>query len=142
MIRALAVLLLAVTPALAWEAGSGRVCELTHDGATAHVRVTFDPAAGEYAIEITPDRPWSPAPLFAIQFAGPRNLVITTTRHEISAGGASVTVTDRGFGNVLDGLEFNHTAIALLGDQVVVIGLDRAGPAVRAFRACTESLGV
>jgi hypothetical protein len=48
-----------------------------------------------------------------------------------------VTVKDSGFGNVLDGLEFNNTATAILGNEAVTFGLENAGPAVRAFRACT-----
>ena len=38
---------------------------------------------------------------------------------------------------MLNGLEFNDTATALLGDRAVAFALDGAGPAVRAFRACT-----
>ncbi len=139
MLRALAVLLLTATPALAWEAGSGPVCELTHEGEAASVRVTFDPAIAEYAIAITPDRPWSPGPIFAIRFDGPRGLTISTDRHVIFGDGATLAVTDRGFGNVLNGLEFNDTATALLGERAVAFALDGAGPAVRAFRACTAS---
>ncbi|MHA1553775.1 MAG: excinuclease ABC subunit B [Alphaproteobacteria bacterium] len=137
MLRVLAVLLLSAAPALAWEAGSGRVCELTHQGEAARVSVTYDPAIGEYAIAITPERPWSPGPIFTIRFDGPRGLTISTDRHAVSGGGATVTVMDRGFGNVLNGLEFNDTATALLGDQAVAFALDGAGPAVRTFRACT-----
>ena len=136
MLRAFAVLLLTATPAIAWEARSGSVCELTHEGETARVRVTFDPAIAEYAIAITPDRPWSPGPIFAIRFDGPRGLTISTDRHLIFGEGATLTVKDRGFGNVLNGLEFNDTATALLGDRAVAFALDGAGPAVRAFRAC------
>ena len=142
MIRTVAIILLVVTPAFAWEASSGRVCELTHEGESGQVRVTYDPAIGDYAIAITPDLPWSAAPVFAIRFDGARDLTITTTRHAISSGGATLTVTDRGFGNVLNGLEFNDTATAVLGDREVSFRLDEAGPAVRAFRACADGLGV
>jgi hypothetical protein len=45
-------------------------------------------------------------------------------------------VSDRGFGNVLDGLEFNQVALAATGDRVVSIDLDGAAPEVAAFRAC------
>ena len=142
MLRALAVLLLTATPALAWEARSGHVCELTHEGDAARVRVTYDPAIPEYAIAITPDRPWSPGPTFAIRFDGPRGMTISTDRHVIFDGGATLTVTDRGFGNVLNGLEFNYTATALLGDRAIAFALDDAGPAVRAFRACTTGASI
>ena len=98
MLRALAVLLLTATPAFAWEANSGRVCELTHEGEAARVRVTYDPAISEYAIAISPDRPWSPGPIFALRFDGPRGLTISTDRHVILGSGTTLTVTDQGFG--------------------------------------------
>jgi hypothetical protein len=118
------------------------VCELTHDDEAARVRVTYDPAIPQYAIAVTSDLGWSPSTIFAIRFDGPRGLTISTDRQVISGGGATLTVKDRGFGNVLDGLEFNETATALLGDHAVAFGLDDAGPAVRAFRACTTGVGV
>ena len=139
MLRILTILLLTATPALAWEARMGPVCQLVHEGETAHVRVTYDPAISEYAIAITPENRWSPGPNFFIRFDGPRGLTISTNRHMIGDNGATLTVTDRGFGNVLNGIEFNETATAQLGERAVVIGLDGAGPAVRAFRACTAA---
>lgn len=138
MLRALAILLLTAAPALAWEAKSGDICELVHDGENASVRVTYDPAVPEYAIAITPAAPWLGGPIFVMRFDGPRRNVIATDRHVLSGGGTSVTVTDRGFGNVLNGLEFNQTATALLGDQAVAVSLDGAAPAVREFRACAS----
>ena len=142
MLRALAALVLMAAPAQAWEAGSGEVCELSHDGETASVRVTYDPAIRQYAIAISLDRPWSPAPLFAMRFDGPRSLTITTDRHVLSDGGTTLTVTDRGFGNVLNGLEFNLTATALLGTRAVAVSLEGAAPAVQAFRACADAVSV
>ena len=140
MLRAVAFALLISTaaPAFAWEARLSRgVCELTNDDKAAQVRLTFDPAIPEYSISITADRVWSPSPTFAITFEGPRGLTISTDRQVLSADRATVTVKDSGFGNVLDGLEFNTTAVAILGDETVSFGLKDAGPAVRAFRACT-----
>lgn len=141
MLRVGAILLLTTAPALAWEARSGRVCELVHDGDNVSVRVTYDPVTPEYAIAITPQRPWANGPIFAMRFDGPRGITITTDRHVITGGGATLTVTDSGFGNVLNGLEFNHTATAMLGDQSVSVPLDGAAPAVRDFRACASGLG-
>ena len=138
MMRPIAILLLTVAPALAWDARSGNVCELVHDGGNASLRVTFDPADLKYSIAITPERPWPNGPIFAMHFEGPRANTILTDRHVVSSDGATVTVTDNGFGNVLDGLEFNQTATALLGDRAVTLPLDGAGPAVRAFRACAS----
>lgn len=140
MLRVLAFLVLTTAPAFAWEATTGSVCELVHDGETARVRVTYDSAIPEYAIAITPARPWAQAPTFSIRFDGPRGLTISTNRHKIFDRGATLIVRDRGFGNVLNGLEFNKTATAILGDQAVVVPLDGAGPAVRAFRACTSAI--
>ena len=142
MLRALALLLLIANPALAWETRSGRICELTHQGEAARVRVTYDPAIPEYAIAITLDRPWSRGPIFAIRFDGPRGITISTDRHLILGGGTTLTVKDRGFDNVLNGLEFNDTATALLGNQAVVVALDGAGPAVRAFHACANGVRI
>lgn len=140
MLRALAIFLLTTAPAFAWETRSGQICELVHDGENASVRVTYDPAIPEYAIAITPRSSWSGGPIFAMRFDGPRGNTIATDRHVIIGGGATVTVTDRGFGNVLNGLEFNHTATALLGDQAISVPLDGAGPAVQDFRACALGL--
>ncbi len=142
MLRAIAILLCTASPALAWDARfSGHVCELTGEDKAVHVRLTYDPAIPEYSIAITSDQGWSSSPTFAIQFEGPRGLTISTTRQVISGDGATVTVRDSGFGNVLDGLEFNHTATAILGGETATFGLEDAGPAVRAFRACTMGAG-
>jgi hypothetical protein len=77
-----------------------------------------------------------------MRFDGPRGNTITTDQHVISGGGATVTVTDRGFGNVLNGLEYNRIATALLGDRAVAVSLDGAAPAVREFRACAKGPNV
>lgn len=142
MLRTLLFLLLTTSPAMAWEFKPGRVCELTYDGEAASVRLTYDPAAPEYSIAVTPAQPWTNGPVFAMRFDGPRGNMIRTNRHVLSDGGATVTVVDRGFGNVLNGLEFNTTATALLGDRAVSVPLDGAAPEVQAFRACAEGVGV
>jgi hypothetical protein len=54
----------------------------------------------------------------------------------LSDDGRTLTVTDGGFGNVLDGLALNGTATALAGDTVIPFDLAGARPAVEAFRAC------
>ena len=90
----------------------GQVCALSHAVETASVRVTYDPALGEYAIAITPDRPWEPGPIFVIHFNG------------------------------LDGIAFNDTAMALLGDRAVTVELDGTGPAVQALRDCADAVGI
>ncbi|MEO1532112.1 MAG: hypothetical protein AAFU72_08085 [Pseudomonadota bacterium] len=104
--------------------------------------VTYDPRVPEYAIALRRDVPWPKDALFAIRFDGPRGLTISTSRHQLSEGGTVLTVTDRGFGNVLDGLQFNDTATALTGSAALSVSLDGAAPAVEAFRACTTASSV
>lgn len=137
-IAALAGLLVA-TSVEAWEFSASPVCTLSHDTPGASVTVTWDPRRAEaYAITVTRDVPWTGAPVFAMRFDGPRGNTIVTDRHVTGDGGRTLTVTDRGFGNVLDGLEFNDTATALLGEESVPFSLDGASEPVRAFRACSE----
>ena len=130
-------LLLFAAPAAAWEFAPAPVCTLTNADKT--VTLTYDPALPEYTITLTlPQGRWAQADAFSMAFRGARALVIGTDRHQLSADGRSLTVTDRGFGNVLDGLEFNRDALAASGD--VTLGIDLAGinPAITAFRACPE----
>jgi hypothetical protein len=137
--RAFALILLA-SPAAAWEFTPVPVCTLSHATAEASLTVTYDPRQPEpYAIRIDRAAPWPEAPVFSIDYAGPRALGISTARHRLSDGGTAVTVTDEGFGNVLDGLEFNTTATAILGDVRVPFPLDGAAGPVQDFRACTEA---
>lgn len=136
------VLLMACNPAQAWEARLGAVCELIHEGDNGLVRLTYDPAVPHYTIAVTPTRPWSGGPIFAMRFDGARSNIITTDRHTLTDDGATVGVADSGFGNVLNGLEFNDTATALLGDEAVGFSLSGAAPAVQAFRACASGVGV
>jgi hypothetical protein len=137
--RALALILLA-SPASAWEFTPAPVCTLSHATADASVTVTYDPGQPEpYSIRIDRAAPWPDAPVFSIDYAGPRALAISTTRHRLSGDGTALTVTDEGFGNVLDGLEFNTTATAILGDARVPFPLDGAAKPVQDFRACTEA---
>lgn len=125
------------TPAAAWETTVGRVCTLAHDAPQASVRLTYDPAVPEYSITVTRTGDWRPEPVFSIAFQGPAGLTISTNRHQIQ--GPSVSVTDSGFGNVLNGLEFNETATAILGSQAVSVSLAGAAEPVQAFRACTSA---
>lgn len=118
-------------PAAAWEFSPLPVCTLS----APQVTVTYDAALPEYAITLTlPAGDWPTGTNFAIRFDGDRPLTIGTDRHVID--GNRLTVRDRGFGNVLDGLQFNTTALAIAGDQVLVIPLGDAAPAVAQFRDC------
>ena len=132
--------LLAATPLHAWEFSATPICTLSHATQETTVRVTYDPRVPEYAIALTRTAAdWPDAPVFALRFDGPRGLTISTTRHRLSDGGTTLTVTDTGFANVLDGLELNDTATALIGAAQVAVPLSGAATAVRAFRACTDA---
>lgn len=137
MIRlSLALVSALAAPVHAWTFTPVPICTLSHDGAEAAVRVTHDPGLDEpYAIAVTRKAgAWPADPGFAIRFEGPRGLTIGTMRHRVA--GDTLTVTDRGFGNVLDGLEFNDRAVALSGDAAVAVDLAGAAGPVQAFRAC------
>jgi hypothetical protein len=132
--------LLAATPLQDWEFSATPICTLTHATHETTVRVTYDPRVPEYAIALTRTAAaWPNVPVFALRFDGSRGQIISTTRHQLSEGGATLTVTDTGFGNVLDGLELNDTATALVGAAQVAIPLSGAATAVRAFRACSDA---
>ena len=133
-------LILAASPAAAWEFTSVPVCTLTHDTGEARVTVTYDPREAEpYAIAVTLGAgSWGDGPVFGIRFDGARPLVITTDRQRVSGGGATLTVTDRGFGNVLDGIEFNAMATAATPGRAVAIPLEGAAEPMQDFRACVE----
>lgn len=135
--------LLAPLPALGWSFSPVPVCTLRHGEAGVAVTVTYDPALPEYAIELTLDAGvWPDSPAFHIAFQGGRALTIGTGFHVLSDDGRSLTVRDRGFENVLDGLEFNLTARAFAGDLSVTFGLDGAPEPVRQFRACPQNLNL
>jgi len=133
---ALSLWLLAA-PVAAWEFTPVPVCTLSHSAEGAALRVTYDPRLDlPYALTLSGPVPWPEAPSFAIRFEGGLALTIVTREHRRSEDGTTLTVTDRGFGNVLNGLEFNATATALLGELAVPFGLAGAAGPVREFRAC------
>ncbi|MEO0772742.1 MAG: hypothetical protein AAFZ04_06115 [Pseudomonadota bacterium] len=138
--RYLIILLCLATPAHAWDFTPGTPCLLTHETAAFQMELTYDPVAPLYSITVTLPDPWPDAPSFGMRFDGPQGRVIGTDQHQLSNDGRSLTVTDRGFGNVLDGLQFNHTATAQSGDISVTFPLDGAAEPVEAFRKC-EALG-
>lgn len=135
--------LLAATPAAAWEAGvDGPFCTLTHAEGDTAVRLTFDPSVPLYTIAITSSDPWPVATQFSMSFDGLQPNTIRTDRHVLSPDFNVLSVSDRGFGNVLDGLQFNATAIAASGGTTVRISLDGAAPEVEAFRSCGQTPSV
>jgi len=140
--RILLAVLLFATPTHAWEFSPGAPCLLTHAGAEARVTLTYDPTEPLYSITITRPVPWPEAPAFHMRFDGPQGRMIGTDLHSLSPDGHSLTVTDRGFGNVLDGLQYNHRAYAQTGDVVVSLSLEGASVPVAAFRACAPVLPI
>lgn len=135
--RLFVVLLCLAHPAPAWEFTPTPVCTLRDAGAIA-TEVTYDGTL--YAIHLTRSGGWPDAPVFAIRFEGAAPLTISTSRHVID--GAKLSVTDRGFDNVLNGLQFNDTATALIGELAVEIDLTGAALPVEAFRACPAAPAV
>lgn len=137
--RCLALVFLA-TPAAGWEASrEGPVCLLTHMMDNAEITVSHDATRMvPYAIELTRSDGWQSGPVFAIRFDGPRPLTITTDRHRVQ--GDTLSVTDTGFGNVLNGIAGNQVAIAISGETALVIPLAGAAPEVEDFKACAANL--
>lgn len=124
-------------PAAAWEFSPSPICTLTHTSDDIAMTVTYDPAITEYTITVTLDGDtWGNDLIFGMAFVGERPISIQTDRHILSTDRKSLTVKDRGFGNVLNGLEFNDRAYAILGEQAVGVPLDEIGPAMTAFRNC------
>lgn len=103
--------------------------------------VTYDPATLQYelTLELT-NSVWPDAPTFGMLFDGLRRIQIGTDRHTLSSDGHMLTVADSGFGNVLDGLEFNDRAFARSGAMIVDFSLEEAAEHVRAFRSCGVAL--
>ena len=141
---ALVAVLLAPATALAWTFTPLPVCTLAHDEPGVSVRITFDPSRPQaYAIAVTRrGGNWTTEPRFSILFDGAYPLTISTDRLTIGDDLTSITVSDTGFGNVLDGLEFNTRATARQGDVSVPFDLTGAAPEVRRFRACRPAPGV
>jgi hypothetical protein len=138
--RIVAAALLLASPAAGWEFSALPVCTLSHNTGAGSVTVTWDPGRPQpYAIALAAPSPWPDAPVLALRFDGPRAMTLATDRHARSADGRTLTVTDTGFGNVLDGLEFNRRATALADGAALPVPLDGAAGPVQAFRACTTA---
>lgn len=131
-----AALLLSASTAQAWEFTPGLPCLLTFAEDAVAVELTHDPTKPLFSISITRPSPWPVERVFAIRFEGPQPLTISTDRQELSEDGRRLTVTDRGFGNVLNGMQFNTSLIAILGETQVEVPLAQAGGPVAAFRVC------
>lgn len=131
------------TPATAWEAGvDGVLCTLIHSEDGTDLRLTYDPSVPLYAIAISGPAPWPISGQFSMQFDGAQPNTITTDRHVLSNDRSWLSVSDRGFSNVLDGLQYNDTATAISGDATVRMSLEGAADTVEAFRACRQTPSV
>lgn len=141
--RFLALILLA-SPVAAWEASrDGAVCRLSHVEGDAEIEVRHDPRNTlPYAIELTLPTPWTAGDVFAIRFDGLGRRTISTDRHVQTDEGRSLTVSDTGFGNVLDGIALNEVATAMTGETALIFSLSGAAPEVEKFRACILPVGV
>lgn len=138
--RLIITLFIAASPAAAWNFSPSPICTVTHETPEVALQLTYDPRVPEYSISLTRVAPWIEAPVFAMRFDGPRGLTITTGRHILTEN--TLTVSDSGFGNVLNGLEFNTTATAFTDTQSVAIPLSGAAPTIQAFRACIAAPAV
>lgn len=133
----LLVCLLSIAPATAraWTFSPDPICTISERQADLRIEVTFDPATGLYALVVSRDAGWPAAPILALRFdRGMGDLTISTDRHVVD--GPRLTVTDRGFGNVLRGLEFFGRGTLSTGDLSLSFDTTAAAGAVTAFRAC------
>lgn len=125
------------SPAMAWDIRTeGGLCIVEHESPALDLVMTLDPTGPLYTLSLTQPQAWDDGPVFSMRFEGARGLSISTTRQVIEDNGQTLSVSDTGFGNVLDGLEFNETAVAQLGTDDIAIDLEGAAPVIEAFRAC------
>ena len=122
--------------AQAWTFTPGLICRLSHETPDARIELTFDPSAPLYSVTISRDAALPRVEPFVMRFIGSAGRVISTNRHSFTADATAVTAQDSGFGNVLDGLQFNDTAEAILGTTTLHFSLDGAAEPTAAFRAC------
>lgn len=136
------LLLLFPLQANAWTFTPGLVCRLSHETATSKIELTFDPRVPLYTVTVSREAALPQADVFSMRFVGPQGRMISTNRHSFGDGNTAVTAQDSGFGNVLDGLQFNQFAEAILGDTVLRFPLNGAADPVAAFRKCEVVAGV
>ena len=117
--RFFAFLILWATPATAWEFTAGLPCVLNHVSPQAEIELTYDPTQPLYTVTVERASPWPGDRIFAMRFDGPSGLSISTDRHALRRDGRAVRVSDTGFGNVLNGLQFNDQVTAILGDAEI-----------------------
>lgn len=129
------LLIVFATPASAWDFSPVPVCTVSHQTSDAAIELTYDAARSEpYAIAVTSPKSWTEGRIFGLRFEGGNALTITTDRQTIE--GKTLTVRDQGFGNVLNGLQFNATVTAFAGDVSLAFSLDGASLEIARFREC------
>ncbi|WP_179379681.1 excinuclease ABC subunit B [Jannaschia marina] len=134
--RTLVLFLLCLPQAVAaWTFAPEPICTVADTQDAVTIEVTFDPATALYAIAFTRAAGWPDTTTLALHFdRGMGDLTITTDRHVVE--GPRLSVTDRGFGNVLRGLEFFGRATLLMDGLTLGFDTTQAGEPVRAFRDC------
>jgi len=133
--KLLPVLALLPLPAFAWDFSPDPVCTLSHVGEDVDLMLTYAPEIPLYTLTLRlKSGAWDTSDTFGMAFRGQRPIDIGTQRQNIT--GDTLSVADSGFGNVLDGLQFNDTAFAFTEGQQTRIDLADAAPAVKAFRQC------
>lgn len=124
-------------PAAAWEFSPDPICTLSHQTDDVAFVITHDVANRTYTLEMTLlNSMWDPSPTFGITYSGSLPINIGTTQHRITNDSKTLSVSDSGFGNVLDGLEFNHTATATTQTQSLSLRTRGIEKPLKAFRAC------
>lgn len=133
------IALLALLPlrAAAWEFSPDPLCTLTHQAETAEIVITKDVTVPEYTLTVMlRSGAWPDAPVFFMDYPNGVGPDISTNRHTLSADRATLIVRDRGFENVLIGLEENGILYASSGGLRVTADVAMAFGAVQEFRAC------
>ena len=97
--------LLCAQTALAWTFTPNPICTVNFENEEIDLELTYSHETEIYAIKLTKtDAPWADSDKFSMRFEGVRPNLISTQNHEFSADMRSITASDTGFGNVLDGL--------------------------------------
>ncbi|MEM7243261.1 MAG: excinuclease ABC subunit B [Pseudomonadota bacterium] len=129
--------------ASAWTFSPDPICRVTEKQQLIEIDLTYDHATEIYAIAFTKtEAPWAQSQEFSIRFEGPRPKLIRTNRHQFSADGFTLTASDTGFGNVLDGLQYNTLAALQTGDERIFIQIHKSFPAIEAFRKCVDAIRI
>lgn len=136
MFKTALTMILFASPALAWDFTSGQICTLSDATDTAEIILTFDPALPRYTLSVTADTAWPTGGTFMMTFANTRPAKIQTDRYVLSVDGMTLSVSDSGFGNVLNGLEFGGQIRAAVGDQLVELTSGGIAAPMEAFKNC------